>query len=369
MSKRIFNFSAGPATMPLEVMETAASEFLNYNDMGMSIIEMSHRTKVFEAVLEKAKSGIKKHLSVPDTHEILFIQGGASLQFSMVPLNIAQEGKRVALINTGSWTKKALKEIKKETQCDVIASSDDKNFTYIPDFNQTLNSNDTSFAYICSNNTIFGTQYKSFPDTGDVPLVADMSSDILSRKIDVSKFGIIFAGAQKNIGPSGITVVIIRKDLLSRSNETLPSMLNYNSYAEANSLNNTIPTFPVYMISNVMNWIETQGGINAIETRNNEKAQMLYNAIDESDYYYCPVDKDVRSLMNVVFRLNDSEEKEKEFYLQAEKEGLSGLKGHRSVGGLRASIYNAHPVEGVEALISFMKKFQAANQPKSQVLA
>ena len=369
MSKRIFNFSAGPATLPLHVLEKAQQELLNFQDQGMSIMEMSHRSKIFEAVLDNAKSGIKDLLSVPDTHDILFLQGGASLQFSMVPLNIAQEGKKVSLINTGIWSKKALKEIKKQSECDVVASSEDKNFSYIPTINDDQIDQNASFLYMCSNNTIFGTQFKQFPNTNTVPLVADMSSDILSRKLDVSKFGIIFAGSQKNIGPAGVTIVIIRKDLLDRSPDNLPSMLNYNSFVESNSLYNTIPTFGIYIISSVIDWIKQQGGLDAIEKNNDTKASMLYDAIDSSDYYYCPVDKKDRSLMNVVFRLNDTEEKEKEFFQQAENQGLSGLKGHRSVGGLRASIYNAHPKEGVEALINFMKTFQATNQSKSQVMA
>ncbi|MBH37889.1 3-phosphoserine/phosphohydroxythreonine aminotransferase [bacterium] len=369
MEKRIFNFSAGPATLPLDVLKKAQSEFLNYQDLGMSIIEMSHRSKVFEAVLDRAKSGFKSLLNIPDTHDILFLQGGASLQFSMVPLNIAVKDKKVCFINTGIWSKKALKEIKKQAECDVIASSEDKNFSYIPSMNSDQVNQDAAFVYLCSNNTICGTQFKQFPDTGHVPLVADMSSDILSRKLDISKFGIIFAGSQKNIGPAGVTVVIIRKDLLDRSDKTLPSMLNYNSFVDSNSLYNTIPTFGIYMIAAVLDWIKQQGGLDAIEKNNAEKAGILYDAIDSSDYYYCPVDKKDRSLMNVVFRLNDTEEKEKEFFQQAENQGLSGLKGHRLVGGLRASIYNAHPKEGIEALINFMKTFQATNQSKSQVMA
>ncbi len=369
MTKRIYNFSAGPATLPLAVLEKAQKELLNFQDQGMSIMEMSHRSSTFEAVLANAKNGIKDVLAVPDTHEILFLQGGASLQFSMIPLNIAQKDKNVSLINTGIWSKKALKEIKKQAECNVVASSEDKNFSYIPSISDQAIDQQSSFIYLCSNNTIYGTQFKQFPNTNNVPLVADMSSDILSRKIDVSKFGIIFAGAQKNIGPAGVTIVIIRKDLLARSDNNLPAMLNYNSFVDSNSLYNTIPTFGIYIISCVIDWIKDQGGLAAIETNNIEKANMLYEAIDASDYYYCPVEKHDRSLMNVVFRLNDTEEKEKEFFQEAENKGLSGLKGHRSVGGLRASIYNAHPREGIEALIDFMKTFQATNQSKSQVMA
>ena len=367
MSKRIYNFSAGPATLPLEILEQAQNELLNFQDQGMSIMEMSHRSKTFESVLDEAKSGIKELLAVPDTHEVLFLQGGASLQFSMVAMNLKQVGVPAKLVNTGVWTKKAKKEIAKETQCDVVASSEQDNFMSLPSVN--IDSSPASFVYICSNNTIAGTQYHTFPETNNIPLVADMSSDILSRPLDISKFGLIFAGAQKNVGPAGVTIVIIKKDLLERSDSQLPSMLNYNSFVDSNSLYNTIPTFGVYMISLTVKWLEKQGGLDVVEAKNKAKAQLLYDALDESDFYVSPVAKENRSLMNVVFRIKDREDLEKLFVAEAEKKGLSGLKGHRSVGGLRASIYNAHPQEGVEALVEFMKMFELTHKKGIAVTA
>jgi len=360
MTKRVYNFSAGPATLPESVLEKAQAELLNFNNEGMSVMEMSHRSKTFEAVLEKAKDGIKRELAVPDNYEILFLQGGASLQFSMTAMNLKQESKKIALINSGSWTQKAVKEIKRESDLDIIACTKEKNFLELPDISTVaIDQNNTSLVYMCSNNTIFGTQFNEFPDTGDVPLVADMSSDILSRPIDVSQFGIIFAGAQKNIGPSGITLVIIRKDLIERASEQLPSMLQYRSFASTNSMYNTIPTFPVYIVSLVTDWIKEQGGLQAVADNNQRKAQRLYDAIEESDFYYSPIEnKADRSLMNVVFRIKGGEELEKTFVKEATENNLNGLKGHRSVGGLRASIYNAHPNEGVDALVDFMKSFE-----------
>ena len=361
MTKRIFNFSAGPATLPEEILKTAQENLLNFNNTGMSIMEMSHRSKVFESVLDQAKSGLISLLDIPDTHEVLFLQGGASLQFSMVPINLKSNTNTALVMNTGSWTKKAIKEIKKEMTCTVISTSEDKNFSYIPTVDSSIFNQQADFAYLCSNNTIFGTQYKQFPDTGNIALVADMSSDILSRKLDVSKFGLIFAGAQKNVGPSGVTIVIIRKDLLSNVADNVPSMLQYKSFAESNSLYNTIPTFGIYMISLMTNWLQENGGLEEMEKKNNYKSQLLYDAIDSSNYYTCPVNQNDRSTMNVVFRIGTNDELEKKFISEATQAGLDGLKGHRSVGGLRASIYNSHPVEGVEALISFMKEFQKNN--------
>ena len=362
MTKRIFNFSAGPATLPEEILKIAQENLLNFNNTGMSIMEMSHRSKVFELVLDQAKTGLIKLLNIPSTHDVLFLQGGASLQFSMVPMNLKTSTNKSILINTGSWTKKALKEINKEMNCDVVASSEDKNFSYIPDIDETTFNQPADFAYLCSNNTIFGTQFKAFPNTKNIPLVADMSSDILSRKLDISKFGLIFAGAQKNIGPSGVTIVIIRKDLIERVEETVPSMLKYKSFAESNSLYNTIPTFGIYMISLMTNWLDQMGGIDSIEEKNNTKSQLLYDAIDTSNYYSCPVSPKDRSSMNVVFRIGTNEELEKKFIKEATELGLDGLKGHRSVGGLRASIYNSHPEEGVSTLIEFMTEFKSKNR-------
>ena len=360
MSKRIYNFSAGPATMPFEVLDQAKSELTSFNNLGLSIIEMSHRSKSFLNVIDTAKSNIISLLSVPDDYDVLFLQGGASLQFSMVAQNLLLENKKINVLNTGVWTKKAIKELKKEAEVDIVASSDDKNFTYLPDLSNCDFSN-SSFTYMCSNNTIYGTQFKDFPDTGDSPLVADMSSDILSRRLDISKFGLIFAGAQKNIGPSGVTIVIIKKDLANRVKETIPSMLQYKSFIDSNSLYNTIPTFPVYFISLVTSWIIEKGGLSEMEKHNQKKADLLYDYIAKSDFYYSPVNKEDRSLMNVVFKIKAGEELEKKFVDEATKADLDGLKGHRSIGGLRASIYNAMTLKGVETLVQFMDEFKDKN--------
>ena len=361
MNNRIYNFSAGPATMPIDVLQNVQNEFTNYQQQGMSIIEMSHRSSTFKQVLERAKQGIITLLNIPDDYDVLFIQGGASLQFSMSALNLVHNNLPVKVINTGVWTKKAIKEIKKETQCDIIASSEDKNFNYIPNLEQ-CNFDNASYVYLCSNNTIFGTQYTSFPDTKETPLVADMSSDILSRPLDISKFGLIFAGAQKNIGPSGVAIVIIKKELVKRCDTSIPSMLQYQSYIDSDSLYNTAPTFAIYMISLIVDQLQQLGGISYIQTLNEKKAALLYDFIDNSDFYYCPTNPADRSKMNVVFRIHKGEDSEKEFVSQASAAKLDGLKGHRLVGGLRASIYNAMPMEGVEALISFMKTFEQSSK-------
>ncbi len=356
--KRIHNFSAGPATMPVSVLEEAQKELLNFNNSGMSIMEMSHRSKAYLSVHENAKEGLKTVLNIPDQYEVLLLQGGASLQFSMVPMNLKVANKAVNVINTGSWTKKAIKEFKKETEVNIIASSESQNFNNIP--SQFSIDPNASFTYITSNNTIAGTQWHEFPDTGEVPLVADMSSDILSRPIDVTKFGLIFAGAQKNIGPSGVTIVIIHKELLTRSSSQLPSMLNYSAHVENDSLYNTPPTFSVYMVSLITNWINSQGGINRIDKLNQDKAKCLYDLID-GDFYQTPVEKGSRSLMNVVFRIRNDEVLENKFLSEAKELGLMNLKGHRSVGGLRASIYNAVSQTSVNALTDFMQSFKVKN--------
>ncbi len=362
MTKRIHNFSAGPAALPLAVLEKAQSEIVNFMDAGMSLMEMSHRSKEFTQVIESAESACRRLLNVPDTHAILFLQGGASLQFSMVPMNIAKSGQSIDLINTGSWSKKAIKEFKKESELNVLASSEDKNFSYIPNVDSESFNKDASFAYITSNNTIAGTQWQSFPNTNGVPLVADMSSDIFSKRINVADFGLIFAGAQKNIGPSGVTLVIVDKKLVERADEALPTMLQYRTHIKAESLYNTPPTFGIYMCGLVFEWLEAQGGVAAIEEINNRKSAKLYAAIDASDFYISPVETSSRSKMNVVFRVRHDEALEATFVKEATAAGLSGLKGHRSVGGLRASIYNACPEASVDALIDFMKAFEKANR-------
>ena len=359
MTKRVHNFSAGPAALPLPVLEEAQQELLNLSHSGMSVMEMSHRSKVYMDIHDGAIEGLKILLNVPDTHNVLLLQGGASLQFSMIPMNLKVEGKSVNVINTGSWTKKAIKEFKKETDVNILASSESQNFNHIP--NQFLIDPSASFAYITSNNTIAGTQWHSFPETKNVPLIADMSSDILSRYINVSNFGLIFAGAQKNIGPSGVTIVIIRKDLLKRSSDMLPTILNYNTHVDNNSMYNTPPTFSIYMVYLVTKWLRKQGGLSQISKVNQAKAKCLYDLID-GNFYRSPVEKGSRSLMNVVFRIKNNELLETKFLSEAKELGIVNLKGHRSVGGLRASIYNAVSQTSVEVLANFMKTFKAENK-------
>lgn len=363
---RIHNFSAGPAAIPLPVLQKAQEEFLNFQGTGMSIMEMSHRSKEFEAVLARAIDGVKNVLQVPDDYAILFIQGGASLQFSMVPMNLALPGKKIDLIQTGAWTQKAEKEARKIAEVHIAASTESENFMRLPRPEEIHLSGEAAYVHICSNNTIFGTEYNWLPDTGGAPLVADMSSNIASRVIDVSNYGLIFAGAQKNLGPSGVTLVIIKKELAERADKKLPVMLQYRTYIAENSLYNTPPTFGIYMLALTMEYIQETGGLKAMEARNVAKAQALYEAIDNSGgFYRCPVHKPDRSRMNVNFRIYRSEqpaeELEKQFVAEAERAGLSGLKGHRSVGGLRASIYNAVGQDAVNELIRFMGDFARRN--------
>ncbi len=356
--KRIHNFSAGPAALPLDILEIAQKELLNFDNSGMSVMEISHRSKEYLAVHEGAIEGIKAALNVPDQYKVLLLQGGASLQFSMVPMNLKLKDKAVNVINTGTWTKKAIKEFKKETEVNIIASSETEKFNSIP--TQFSIDSNASFTYIASNNTIAGTQWHEFPNTGDIPLVADMSSDILSRPLDISRFGLIFAGAQKNIGPSGVTIVIIHESLLQRSSNDLPTMLNYNTHVDNRSLYNTPPTFAIYMVYLVTKWIAKQGGINRIYKINQEKAKSIYDLID-GNFYNTPVEKGSRSLMNIVFRIRNNDVLENKFLAEAEELGLMNLKGHRSVGGLRASIYNAVTQNSVNALTEFMIKFKERN--------
>lgn len=359
MYGRIFNFSAGPGVLPLPVLERARDEMLNCDGSGMSVLEMSHRSKPFEKILARAVEGVRKNLAVPDDYAILFLQGGASLQFSMIPMNLYMEGHPVDMINTGAWTKKAISELKKQTPYRLAGSGEADKFARLPKIEALDLSAEASYVYLCSNNTIEGTQWAQFPHTGDVPLVADMSSDIFSRPVDVSRFGLIFAGAQKNMGPAGVTLVIIRKDLAARAADSLPTMLNYRTFIAENSLYNTPPTFGIYITALTMEWIESLGGMNAIEKLNQEKADLLYGAIDSTPFYYCPVEPQDRSKMNVIIKVRgDDGSLEKKFAEEATAAGLSDLKGHRSVGGLRASIYNAQSKEGVEALVSFMKAFE-----------
>ena len=357
---RIYNFNAGPAALPLEVLEEIKDSFLNFGGSGMSITEISHRSALFDDVINDAVARTRRLLKLDDKFHVLFIQGGASLQFCMIPLNLLKEGDTADYVNTGTWSTKAIKEAQIVGKTiEVVASSEDKNFSCIPK-NISFNSN-AVYAHITSNNTIKGTQWASYPETGGVPLIADMSSDIMSRPVDVDKFGLIYAGAQKNIGPAGVCMVIIRDDMLKRVPDTLPSMLKYTTYASKNSMFNTPPCFAIYMIQLVMKWLdESVGGLEKMEKMNQTKARKLYEAIDSSGFYQGTAETDSRSLMNVTFRLPD-EALEKQFVEQALKNGMGGLKGHRSVGGCRASIYNAVPLAAIEVLVDFMKHFEQKN--------
>ncbi|MBU0988395.1 MAG: 3-phosphoserine/phosphohydroxythreonine transaminase [Proteobacteria bacterium] len=357
---RIYNFNAGPAALPVDVLEEIRDSFLNYAGSGMSVTEISHRSKWFDDIINDAVARTKRLLNLDDTFHVLFIQGGASLQFCMIPMNLLPENETADYVNTGTWSTKAIEEAEiLGKTINVVASSKDKNFSYIPKdirFNP-----DAVYAHITSNNTIKGTQWASFPDTGGVPLIADMSSDIMSRPLAVEKFGLIYAGAQKNIGPAGVCMVIIREDLLKKVPATLPSMLKYTTYAAKNSMYNTPPCFAVYTIQLVLKWLEeTIGGLEKMDQINRQKAGVLYNIFDSGDFYRGTAEPDSRSLMNVTFRLPD-EALEKRFIAQAQENGFGGLKGHRSVGGCRASIYNATTLVAVEALADFMKVFEQQN--------
>jgi len=360
MNHRIYNFNAGPATLPLLVLEAIREEFLDYKGSGMSIIEVSHRSKWFDDVMEDTSARIKRLMKLGNDFHVLFLQGGASMQFCMVPMNLLPEGRSADYVNTGTWATKAIKEAQiLGKKVNVAASSEDKNFSYIPrDISYTP---DAAYVHITSNNTIKGTQWAAFPDTKGVPLIGDMSSDILSRSFDPSPFGLIYAGAQKNLGPAGATLVIVRDDMLKRVPKGLPSMLKYTTFVEKNSMYNTPPCFAIYAIQLVLKWLEeTVGGVEKMETINQEKAALLYKALDKSGFYSGTAEKGSRSLMNVTFRL-PSEDLEKRFVQKALENGLTGLKGHRSVGGCRASIYNSMPVNGVKALVEFMETFARRN--------
>jgi phosphoserine aminotransferase len=357
--KRVFNFNAGPATLPLPVLERIREELLDWHGTGMSVMEMSHRSPEFEGIAARAEVGLRKHLAIPDDYAVIFLQGGGSLQFTMVPMNLCLPGKPVDLLHTGMWTGKALGELKKGILHRVAASSETVKFTRLPRAEEISLTPGASYVYICTNNTIEGTQWHALLDTGSVPLVADMSSDIASRPIEVKKFGLIFAGAQKNLGPSGATVVIIRRDLAERADKNLPTVLQYRTHIKERSLYHTPPTFAIYVIGLVMDWIDAEGGVAAIEKRNDAKAKLLYDAIDSSGgFYTCPVEKSSRSKMNVVFRVGGGDETiEKKFSEEAAAAGIVGIIGHRSVGGMRVSLYNAVTLEAVEALVSFLREF------------
>lgn len=359
MSERIFNFNAGPAALPTEVLEEVQKDLLNYKGEGLSVMEMSHRSKTFDSIIKDAESKMKKVMNLPGNYKVIFMQGGATMQFAAVPLNLLKAGQSADYINTGSWSKKAIQEAQKlGKQVNVIASSEDSNFNYIP--NDYSINQDAAYLHITSNNTIFGTQWQDYPDAGNIPLVCDMSSDINCREFDASKFALIYAGAQKNMGPSGVTIVIIREDLLELSPDDIPTMTSYKIIGGKDSLYNTPPTFGIYLIKLVTEWIENMGGLAELEKVNRKKAELLYGQIDSTDFYKGTVQNDSRSIMNVTFRL-PSEELEKQFIAESLDAGMIGLKGHRSVGGCRASIYNAVPLKAVEALVDFMKEFEKKN--------
>ena len=357
MTERIFNFSAGPAVLPVPVLERAREEMLSLPGVGMSVMEISHRSKTFDAIHQSAKAGLKELLGIPDGYHVLFLQGGASLQFSMVPLNFLRDGGSADYILTGSWGKKALKEAKKHGTVNVAADMADSRYNRVPAQDELRLDSGASYVHTTSNETIEGVEWKREPETGDVPLVCDASSDICSRPLDVSRYALIYAGAQKNLGPSGVTLVVLREDLLQRIPDGLDTMLDYRTHAQADSLYNTPNTWGIYILDLVCKWAKEQGGLDSIHQRNQEKARKIYDVIDSTDFYRGHAAREARSIMNVTFRL-PSEELEKKFTAEATAQGLDGLKGHRSVGGIRASIYNAFPVEGVDALVQFMKEFK-----------
>ncbi|CAG9614358.1 Phosphoserine aminotransferase [Bacillus rhizoplanae] len=354
---RVYNFSAGPSILPTPVLEQVQKELLNYHETGMSVMEMSHRSTAFQDVIDETKTLLCELMNIPKNYEVLFIQGGASLQFSMIPLNLMHRHQQAAYVHTGSWSKKAIQEAEKIGTVSVVASSENDQFKSIPEINSTLFSRKIDYVHITTNNTIEGTRYVNIPETGEIPLVADMSSNILSEEYDITKFGLIYAGAQKNLGPAGLTVVIVRKDLIGSANSACPTMLNYETYSKHNSLYNTPPSFSIYVTKLVLQWLKAQGGVQAIEKRNHEKAAILYNFIDESSLFTSPVNATYRSLMNIPFTTS-SNERDALFIQEAKKLGFETLKGHRSVGGMRASIYNAMPIEGVQALVDFMHIFE-----------
>lgn len=353
---RLFNFSAGPAMLPESVLATAQSELLDWHDSGMSVMEMSHRGKEFMSIASKTETDLRQLLAIPDNYKVLFLQGGASSQFAMVPMNLARAGDSVDYINTGAWSKKAIAEAKRYCNVNVIWSGENSNFSTTPEEGELNFDDKAAYVHYTPNETIGGVEFPYIPDTGDIPLVADMSSTILSRPLDVSRFGIIYAGAQKNIGPAGLTLVIIREDLLGSAQDATPSMFNYQIHADNDSMYNTPPTFAIYLAGLVFEWLLEIGGLSAMGEINKRKADLLYQCIDDSTYYQSPVEVRSRSWMNVPFTLADAD-KDSEFLQQASAQNLTTLKGHRSVGGMRASIYNAMPEEGVKALVAFMKSF------------
>ena len=357
---RVYNFSAGPAILPEEVLKRAADEMLEYGTSGQSVMEMSHRSKEYQAIIDSVEAGLREVMSIPDNYKVLFLQGGASSQFAMIPLNLMNKNNKADFVITGQWANKAYQEASRYGKCNVIASSKDKTFSYIPELDKSKFDPEADYFHICYNNTIYGTRFNELPETGDVPLVADMSSCILSEPVDVSKFGLIYAGAQKNMGPAGLTVVIIREDLIGNAMEMTPTMFNYKIHADNGSMYNTPPTYGIYILGLVLGWIKEMGGLTEMEKRNKRKAELLYGFLDSSKLFKATVQGKDRSLMNVPF-VTGNEELDAKFVSEAKKAGLINIKGHRTVGGMRASIYNAMPYEGVEKLVEFMRKFEAEN--------
>ena len=357
---RVYNFSAGPAVLPEEVLKEAAAEMLDYKGTGMSVMEMSHRSKAYQAIIDEAEADLRDLLNIPDNYKVLFLQGGASQQFAMIPMNL-MKNKVADYIVTGVWAKKAYQEAQKYGKANKIASSEDETFSYIPDCSDLAISEDADYVYICENNTIYGTKFKTLPNTKGKVLVSDVSSCFLSEPMDVEKYGIIYGGVQKNIGPAGVVIVIIREDLITEDVlEGTPTMLQYKIHADAESLYNTPPAYGIYMCGKVFKWLKKQGGLAAMKEYNEKKAKVLYDFLDESKLFKGTVRKEDRSLMNVPF-VTGSEELDAKFVKEAKAAGFENLKGHRSVGGMRASIYNAMPIEGVEKLVEFMKKFEEEN--------
>lgn len=357
---RVYNFSAGPAVLPEEVLQEAADEMLDYRGTGMSVMEMSHRSKAYDTIIKEAEADLRELMNIPDNYKVLFLQGGASQQFAMIPMNLMKN--RVAdYIVTGQWAKKAYQEASLYGKANKIASSEDKTFSYIPDCSDLPISEDADYVYICENNTIYGTKFKTLPNTKGKPLVADVSSCFLSEPVDVTKYGVIYGGVQKNIGPAGVVIVIIREDLITEDVlPGTPTMLRYKIHADADSLYNTPPAYGIYICGKVFKWLKKMGGLEAMKERNEKKTKILYDYLDESKLFKGTVRKEDRSLMNVPF-ITGNEELDAKFVKEAKEAGFENLKGHRTVGGMRASIYNAMPIEGVEKLVEFMKKFEAEN--------
>ncbi len=361
--ERVFNFSAGPTGLPLEVLEKAQKELVFYGNSGMSVMEMSHRSKMYEEIIFSAEALIRELMNIPSNYKVLFLQGGASSQFSMVPLNL-MKNKKADYVVTGQFAKKAMQEAKKFGKINVVASSEDKTFNYIPELDESKFDPEADYFHITLNNTIFGTRYRKLPNTGNVPLVTDMSSNILSEvseTMDVSKYGLIYAGAQKNIGPAGLTLVIVRDDLIGEPLDICPTMFSYKIHAENDSMYNTPPTYAIYIAKLVFEWLKDLGGVSAIQKINEEKANMLYDYLDNSKLFSAAVQGENRSIMNIPFITGDGD-LDKKFVKEAEANGLVNIKGHRSVGGMRASIYNPMPIEGIKKLVEFMKKFESENK-------